>query len=137
MLILAGNLSTQVVIAIAPHTAIGQRLLQQLPALIPHQSLTTVIRVPNPHQLSVLVVAVVGDMAVGIGLTRNVALVITLVLPDRLTPAHHAYEAIVMLVGRRLVIPRKQRDQAPGFIVLIRRHRPNGSCSTVSRPLSS
>ncbi|CAH0147303.1 hypothetical protein SRABI64_00435 [Pseudomonas carnis] len=28
-----------------------------------------------------------------------------------------------MLVGRWLIIPRKQRDQAPGIVVLIGRHR--------------
>ncbi|CRM33021.1 hypothetical protein [Pseudomonas sp. 28 E 9] len=50
-------------------------------------------------------------------------MLITLVFPDRLTTPHDPYETIVMLVGRRLILTRKQRDQATGGVVLIRRHR--------------
>ncbi|CRM65716.1 hypothetical protein [Pseudomonas sp. 37 R 15] len=50
-------------------------------------------------------------------------MLITLVFPNRLTTPHDPYEAVVMLVGRRLILPRKQCDQASGVVVLIRRHR--------------
>ena len=58
-----------------------------------------------------------------LGAARDIALVIALVLPDRLTTAHNPYEAIVMLVGCWLIIPGKQRHQPSGFVVLIRRDR--------------
>src|SRR5471032_333617 len=63
-------------------------------------------------------------MAVRICLTRNVALVITLVFPNRFTPPYYPYEPVVMLVGSRLILPRKQRHQTSGVVILIRRHRP-------------
>ena len=86
--------------------------------------MTTVIRVPNPGQLPMFVVAVVGRVAIRVNLAGDIALIITLVFPDRLATPYNPYEAVVMLVGRRLIIPRKQRHQAPCFVVLIRRHRP-------------
>ena len=123
MLILTGNLPPQIVIAITLDPTIGQLLLKQLPAFVPHQSMATVIRVPNSSQLPVLVVAVVSNLSIGIGPTRNIALFITLVFPDRLPTPDNPYKTVVMLVGRWLIIPRKQRDQAPGIVVLIGRHR--------------
>jgi hypothetical protein len=105
MLILARHLPAKLVIAITLDPAIGQLLLKQLPAFIPHQPMATVIRVPHPHQLPISVVAVVGNVAIGIGPARDVALVIALVLPDRFTTPHNPYETVVMLVGRRLVVP--------------------------------
>ncbi|VVQ02705.1 hypothetical protein PS907_05485 [Pseudomonas fluorescens] len=91
MLILTRNLSAEIVIAIALNAAIGQLLLKQLPTFIPHQALTTVIRVPNANQLPILVVAVVSSVAVRIGPTRNIALVIPLVFPDGFTTPHNPY----------------------------------------------
>ncbi|KWV69720.1 hypothetical protein PFL603g_06167 [Pseudomonas fluorescens] len=123
MLILTGNLSTQIVIAITLDPTIGQLLLKQLPTLVPHQPMTAAVRVPNPRQLPLFVVAVVRNLTIRIGLARNVALVITLIFPDRLPTAHNPYEPIVMLVGRRLIIPGKQRHQASGIVILIGRHR--------------
>ena len=63
-------------------------------------------------------------MPIRIDLARDIALIIALIFPNRLTPSYTPYEPVVMLVGRRLIVPRKQRYQAPGFVVLIRRHRP-------------
>ncbi|VVQ02620.1 hypothetical protein PS907_05478 [Pseudomonas fluorescens] len=123
MLILTCNLSSEIVIAIALDSTIGQLLLKQLPTFIPHQPLTAVVRVPNPNQLPVFVVVVVSSVAVRIGPTRDIALVIPLVFPDCFTTPHNPYEAVVMLVGGRLVISRKQRHQVSGFVVLIRRDR--------------
>ncbi len=123
MLILTGNLSPQVVIAITLDPTMGQLLLQQLPTLVPHQPMTTAVRVPNPRQLPIFVVAVVSRMAIGVSLANDIALVITLIFPDRFTTPYNPYEPIVMLVGSRLIIPRKQRDQAPGIVILIGRYR--------------
>ncbi|CRM97637.1 hypothetical protein [Pseudomonas sp. 22 E 5] len=124
LFILAGNLAAQIVVAIALGAAIGQLLFNELAAFIPYQPMTAVIGIPNPRQLPVFVVAVVRHLTIGIGPTRQVALVVTLVLPDRFTTPHNPYEAVVMLVGRRFIISRKQRHQASGIVVLIRRHRP-------------
>ncbi|CRM28845.1 hypothetical protein [Pseudomonas sp. 24 R 17] len=62
-------------------------------------------------------------MPVWISPTRNVALVITLIFPNRQTPPYNPYEPILMLVGSGLIIPRKQRHQASGFVVLVGRDR--------------
>jgi hypothetical protein len=52
-------------------------------------------------------------MAIGIGPARDVALVIALVLPDRFTTPHNPYETVVMLVGRRLVVPGNSATKRP------------------------
>ncbi|CRM98064.1 hypothetical protein [Pseudomonas sp. 22 E 5] len=124
MFVFQADFSPEIVIAIALDSAIRQLLLKQLPTLIPNQPMTAMIRQPNLRQLPAFVVAVVSRMAVRIGPTRNVALVITLILPNRFTTPHNPYEPIVMLVGRRLIIPRKQRHQTPSFVVLVGRDRP-------------
>ncbi|CRM09196.1 hypothetical protein [Pseudomonas sp. 28 E 9] len=85
--------------------------------------MTTVVGIPDPRQLSPLVVAVIRRVAVRIKFADDIALLITLVFPDRLTTPYNPYETVVMLVGRRLILTRKQRDQASGVVVLIRRHR--------------
>ena len=123
MFIFARHLAAQVVVAIAPDATIGQLLLNQLPALIPHQAMAAVVRVPDAGQLPMFVVAVVGNVTVGIDATGDIALVIALVFPDRYTPAHHAYETVVMLVGSGLIFAGKQRHQASGLVVLVGRHR--------------
>ncbi len=85
--------------------------------------MAAVIRVPDAGQLPMFVIAVVGNVTVRIGATGDIALVIALVFPDRFTPAHHAYEAVVMLVGSGLIFAGKQRHQPSGFVVLVGRHR--------------
>ncbi len=47
--ILTGNLPPQIVIAITLDPAIGQLLLKQLPAFVPHQSMATAVGIPNPN----------------------------------------------------------------------------------------
>ncbi|PIB42738.1 hypothetical protein AOA57_24995, partial [Pseudomonas sp. 2588-5] len=123
MLVLTRYSPSKIVIAIALESPIRQLLLKQLPTLIPNQPMTAVIGQPNLRQLSSFVVAVLSRIAVRIDLANNIALVITLILPDRFTPPYNPYEPVVMFVGRRLIIPRKQRHQAPSFVVLIRRDR--------------
>ncbi|VVO45337.1 hypothetical protein PS720_06480 [Pseudomonas fluorescens] len=123
MLILPRHLSPKVVIAITLDPAIRQLLFKQLPTFIPNQLLTAVIRIPNPNQLPIFVVAVVSSVTIRIGPTRHIALIIPLILPNRFTTPYNPHEPVVMLVGRRLILPRKQRHQASGFVVLIRRHR--------------
>src|SRR5471032_3227323 len=124
MLILTRNLSSNIVIAITLNPTIRQLFLNELSTLIPNQPMRPVIRIPNPNQLPVFVVGVVCNVAVRICLTRNVALFVTLILPNRFTPPHNPYEPVIVLVGCRLILPRKQRHQTSGFVVLIRRHRP-------------
>ncbi|KWV74093.1 hypothetical protein PFL603g_03007 [Pseudomonas fluorescens] len=121
--ILTGNLSTKIIIAIALDPTIGQLLLKQLPALVPHQPMTADVGVPNPGQLPLFVVAVVSRVTIRVSLADDIALVITLILPDRLPTPDNSYKTVVMLVGRRLIIPWKQRHQASGIVVLIGRHR--------------
>ncbi|CRM00609.1 hypothetical protein [Pseudomonas sp. 31 R 17] len=123
MLILQRNLPAQIVIAITLDATVGQLFFNELPPFIPHQPMTTVVGIPDPGQLSPLVVAVIRRVALRINPAGDIALLITLVFPNRLTTPHDPYEAFVMLVGRRLILPRKQRDQASGVVVLIRRHR--------------
>ncbi len=113
LFILAGNLAAQIIVAIALGVAIGQLLFNELTAFVPHQPMTTVVGIPNPRQLPVFVVAVVRHLTIGIGPTRHVALIVTLVLPNRLTTPHHPYEAVVMLVGRRRVIPGNTATKRP------------------------
>ncbi|CRN00667.1 hypothetical protein [Pseudomonas sp. 34 E 7] len=122
-LILTRQLPAQIVIAITHDASIGQLFFNKLPTLIPHQPMTTVVGIPDPGQLPLLVVAVVRRVAVRINPADDIALLITLVFPNRLTTPHDPYETIVMLVGCRLILTRKQRDQATGGVVLIRRHR--------------
>ncbi len=124
MLILVSNLPPQVVIAITPHSAIRQLLLNELTTLVPDQPLAAVIRIPDAAELSVSGVGVFGVIAVRISLTGDIALIVTLVLPNRVTTAYNPHEPVVMLVGRRRIVPGKQRNQPTGFVVLIRRHRP-------------
>ncbi|CRM91080.1 hypothetical protein [Pseudomonas sp. 22 E 5] len=124
MFILARSLPSKAVIAIALNAAIRQLLFKQLTTLIPDQPMTAVIWIPNLGQLPAFVVAVVSRMAVRIGLTRNIALFITLIFPDRLTPPYNPYESIVMLVGCWLIIPKKHRHQTSSFVVLVGRDRP-------------
>ncbi|RMO54005.1 hypothetical protein ALQ29_05539 [Pseudomonas marginalis pv. marginalis] len=124
MFILPGHLPAKIVIAITLDPTIRQLLFKQLPTLIPNQLLTAVIRIPNLRQLPVFVVAVGSRISVRIGPANDIALITPLILPNRFTTPHNPYEPIVMLVGRRLILPRKQRHQASSVVVLIRRHRP-------------
>ncbi|RMO53710.1 hypothetical protein ALQ38_05579 [Pseudomonas marginalis pv. marginalis] len=123
MLIFLGDFSPKIVIAITLDPTIRQLLLKQLPTFIPNQLLTAVIGIPNSNQLPIFVVAVVSSVTIRIGPANDIALIIALILPNRFTTPYNPYEPIVMLVGRRLILSRKQRHQASGFVVLIRRHR--------------
>ncbi len=59
------------------------------------------------------VVAVVRGMAVRISPAGDIALIVTLVLPNRFATPDYPYEAVVMLVGSRLIIPGNTATRRP------------------------
>src|SRR5471030_898901 len=115
--VLTSDLPTQCVIAIFALTAIRQLLFDQFAQIVPAQSMTTAIRVLDLQQTAFAVITVVGGVAVGVYLLGDVALVITLVSPDRFVPAQDRYKAVAVFVQRRCVLWRDDCFQASCFVV--------------------
>ena len=77
------------------------------------------VRVADRQQLPLLVVVIVGDMAVRVGRFGDIALGIALIFPHRFTAIARVQETVAVLVGRRFVFRRNQRDQPSDFVVAV------------------
>src|SRR5690606_5310621 len=115
--ILAGDLPTQGVIAIASLTAAGKLFFDQLAQWVPGQLVLAAIGVVDGQQAALGIVAVAGGVAVWIGLRGDIALSIAAVLPGRFATPHRADETVAVLVGNRLIFRRDYGGEASGLVV--------------------
>lgn len=113
--VLAGDLSTQCVVAIAAHATVRKLFFYQLAERIPGQLVQAVVGMGDFHQAAAVVVGVVGDVAFGIGLAGDVALSVALVLPLRLAAAHAAHEAVEVAIAGWLAFGREQCLKRPAW----------------------
>ncbi|PMQ09127.1 hypothetical protein PseAD21_21890 [Pseudomonas sp. AD21] len=109
----------QRIVGKTPHAAVGQGFLDQLAEVIPRQLMPTAVRVTDRQQLPARVVVVIGDQAVGIDRFGDIPFSVAPPGPHCLAAGTAVQETVAVLVGRRLVLRRKQRHQASDFVVAV------------------
>ena len=79
----------------------------------------TVVRVTDRQQLTFFVVVIVGDMTVRIGRFGDVTLGVALIFPHGFAAKPCVQETVAILVGRRFVFRRNQRDKPSDLVVTV------------------